>query len=90
MLKNKLGIDLSNNYIDNISSTQLTEEREKDIELGRSYPFGKLSEGECLAHKNLISDGQKEFYMHQHQKLFIIMNGILNQHFFQVKKIALN
>ena len=27
MLKNKLGIDLSNNYIDNISSTQLTEER---------------------------------------------------------------
>ena len=27
MLKNKLGIDLSNNYIDNISSTQLIEER---------------------------------------------------------------
>jgi hypothetical protein len=27
MVKNKLGIDLSNNYIDNISSTQLTEER---------------------------------------------------------------
>ena len=32
MLKNKLGIDLSKNYIDYISSTQLTEEREKDID----------------------------------------------------------
>ena len=39
-------------------------EREKDIELGRSYPYGKLKEGECLVHKNLIeNNNQKEFYI---------------------------
>ena len=49
-------------------------EREKDIELGRSYPFGKLSEGECLVHKNLISSGQKEFYMQIPLNNFMIDN----------------
>ncbi len=31
----------------------INTEKEKDIELGRSYPYSKLKEGECLIHKNL-------------------------------------
>ena len=37
--------------------------RESDIELGRSYPYEKLSEGECLVHKNLLRTFKEEFYM---------------------------
>ena len=38
-------------------------EKEREIELGRDYPYGKLSEGECLVHKNLINNNQNEFSM---------------------------
>ena len=36
-------------------------EREKDIELGRSYPYNKLKKGECLVHKNLIVNEKNNF-----------------------------
>ena len=32
MIKDKLGVDLSKNYIDFVSATQLTEEKDKDID----------------------------------------------------------
>lgn len=46
-------------------------EREKEIELGRSYPYNKLKEGECLVHKNLIINEQKQF------NLTILMNNFI-------------
>ena len=36
-------------------------DKERDIELGRSYPYDKLKEGECLVSKSLLVDEQKEF-----------------------------
>ena len=46
-------------------------EREKEIELGRSYPYNKLREGECLVHKNLIINEQKKF------NITILMNNFI-------------
>ena len=36
-------------------------EKEKTIELGRSYPYNKLKKGECLVHRNLIMNEKKKF-----------------------------
>ena len=47
----------------NIYLMLIDTEREKEIELGRSYPFKKLKEGECLVHKSLIRKNQKIFNM---------------------------
>ena len=35
-------------------------EKEKTIELGRSYPYNKLKKGECLVHRNLIMNEKKK------------------------------
>ena len=45
----------------NIYLMLIDTEREKEIELGRSYPYKKLKEGECLVHKSLIRKNQKIF-----------------------------
>ena len=56
-------------YINGFTSSKqmylmlIDTEKESEIELGRSYPYDKLSEGECLVHKNLLNNGQKEFSM---------------------------
>ena len=36
-------------------------DKEREIELGRSYPYKKLKKGECLVHRNLIYDENKIF-----------------------------
>ena len=46
-------------------------EREKEIDLGRSYPYNKLKEGECLVHKNLIINEDKTFNISISMKNFI-------------------
>ena len=56
-------------YINGFTSSKqmylmlIDTEKESEIELGRSYPYDKLSEGECLVHKNLLNNEQKEFSM---------------------------
>ena len=47
-------------------------EKEKDIELGRAYPYNKLKEGECLIHKNLYTKSDKTFTLNIDMKSFII------------------
>ena len=39
----------------------INTERERDIELGRFYPYPKLKEGECLVHKSLTKNNSKIF-----------------------------
>ena len=34
--------------------------KEKEMELGRSYPYKKLNEGECLIHKNMYVPGTEQ------------------------------
>ena len=46
-------------------------EKEKEIELGRSYPFGKLKEGECLVHESIIRNDNKQF------DISILMNNFI-------------
>ena len=51
--------------------TLIDTEREKEIELGRYYPYTKLKEGECLVHKNLIINEKKKF------NITILMNDFI-------------
>ena len=57
------------NYLTAFTSNQkiylllIDTEREKEIELGRSYPYEKLNEGECLVHENLAKKGQDKLKM---------------------------
>lgn len=39
----------------------INTEREKNIDLGRNYPYSELKEGECLVNKKLIIDEVKTF-----------------------------
>ena len=48
----------------NIYLMLIDTEREREIELGRGYPFGKLGEGECLVHSKLAQKDQKEYNMY--------------------------
>ena len=56
-------------YLNGISSNKviylmlIDTNRERDIELGRAYPYEKLNEGECLVHEKLVEKGDKEYYM---------------------------
>ena len=79
-------------YLNGISSSKaiylmlIDTEREKEIELGRSYPYGKLSEGECLVHKNLIGTNKKEFNMKIPLNNFLI-NALL-YYYYDNKEVA--
>ena len=56
------GLTTNKNY--NISLILINTTKEKEIELGRSYPYNKLNKGECIVHnsfKNLISNNTIEF-----------------------------
>ena len=63
-IKNPYDTSIIRTYYNGISKNKLIylmlidTEREKEIELGRSYPYNKLNEGECLVHKNLIRNNQ--------------------------------
>ena len=46
-------------------------DKEKEIDLGRSYPYKKLKEGECLVHKNLLINEEKTFNISISMKNFI-------------------
>ena len=64
-------------YYGNSSNNQLylmliDTEKEREIELGRSYPFNKLKEGECVIHKNLIINNDNKFKLKIDMKNFII------------------
>ena len=56
-------------------------EREKDIELGRSYPYNKLKKGECLVHKNLIINEKKQFSLSIAVNDFIVNTLLYYYHF---------
>ena len=47
-------------------------DKEREIELGRSYPYKKLKKGECLVHRNLIYDENKIFNLSVSLDDFII------------------
>ena len=47
-------------------------EKEKTIELGRSYPYNKLKKGECLVHKNLIMNEKKKFNISINMEDFLV------------------
>ena len=56
------GLTTNKNY--NVSLLLINTTKEKEIELGRSYPYNKLNKGECIVHnsfKNLISNNKIEF-----------------------------
>ena len=46
-------------------------ERERELEIGRSYPYDKLKEGECLVHKNIIVNETDTF------NISILMNDFI-------------
>ena len=47
-------------------------EKEKTIELGRSYPYNKLKKGECLVHKNLIMNEKNKFNISINMEDFLV------------------
>ena len=49
----------------------IDSEKEKEIELGRSYPYNKLKPGKCLVHKNLIINKEKKLNLSISMKDFI-------------------
>ena len=57
---------------DNLYLMLIDTEKEREIELGRAYPYKKLREGECLVHKNLVRKDQKEFYLSISMNNFLI------------------
>ena len=56
-------------------------DREKDIELGRAYPFNKLKKGECLVHKNLIVNDEKSFNLSINVNDFIVNTLLYYYHY---------
>ena len=56
-------------YLDGIGNNKriylllIDTDREREIELGRAYPYKKLNEGECLVHKKLAQKNDKEYSM---------------------------
>ena len=61
-------------------------EKEKEIELGRTYPYNKLKEGECLVHKNLIVNETDTFKISISMNHFI--NNTLSYYYFDKKNIT--
>ena len=62
----------------------LDTEREKQIDLGRSYPYSELKEGECLVHKNLIINEVKTFNISILMEKFL--NNTLLYYYYDTKK----
>ena len=77
-IKNPYDTSIIRTYYNGISKNKLIylmlidTEREKEIELGRSYPYNKLNEGECLVHKNLIRNNQNNLTITISIRNFII------------------
>ena len=67
---NPLNTSTMRTYINGVGSNKriylllIDTNRERDIELGRAYPYEKLNEGECLVHKKLVEKGDKEYLMY--------------------------
>ena len=67
---NPLTTSTMRTYLDGVGSNKriylllIDTDRERDIELGRAYPYKKLNEGECLVHKKLVEKGNKEYFMY--------------------------
>ncbi len=63
MIKDKLGVDLSKNYIDFVNATQLTKEKDKDIDFPHylKYIINKNTEKETNFWINLIKQLKKDY-----------------------------
>ena len=63
MIKDKLGVDLSKNYIDFVSATQLTEEKDKDIDFPHylKYITNKNTEKETNFLIHLINQLKEDY-----------------------------
>ena len=76
--KNPIDTSTVRTYYDGYSLTDklylmlIDTDRERDIELGRAYPYKKLNEGECLVHENLVRENKKELYLSISMKDFLI------------------
>ena len=57
---------------DQIYVMLIDTEKEKEIEMGRAYPYGKLKEGECLVHKSLIRRNETNFSISIQMNNFLI------------------
>ena len=67
---NPLSTSTMRTYINGVGSNKriylllIDTDREREIELGRAYPYKKLNEGECLVHKKLVQKNDKEYNMY--------------------------